>query len=58
MANYSLTDEQVKALVAILSAAQIRGSDAPTVMNLAKALQSPLVEKPRSVEEEVKEEVK
>tara|TARA_Y100000310_G_scaffold162432_1_gene162398 strand:+ start:30 stop:179 length:150 start_codon:yes stop_codon:yes gene_type:complete len=44
MAKYELSDEQQKQLLAIISAAQVRGSDAPAIVNLAKALQSPLKE--------------
>lgn len=58
MAKYELSDEQVKQLINIISAAQIRGADAPAVLKLAQALQQPLVDKPRSVVEAEKVEVK
>ena len=39
-----LTESQQKQLQAILASAQIRGSDAPTIIGLAQALSRPVPE--------------
>jgi hypothetical protein len=49
MPKIVLSEEQVKQLLAIISAAQIRGADAPAIMELAKALQTPIKEEVKEV---------
>ena len=44
MAKYELSDDQVKQLLAIIASAQIRGNDAPVIIQLVQALQKPVVE--------------
>jgi len=39
-----ISEEQQKQLLAIISAAQIRGSEAPAILSLAKAIQTPVVD--------------
>lgn len=45
MARYELTEEQVRALKVLLATANIKGSEAPTIINLARALDMPVKEK-------------
>jgi len=42
MPFYELTGEQQKILMNILANAQIRGQDAPVIVQLAQALQKPI----------------
>lgn len=44
MAKYELSDEQVKQLMIILNNAQIRGADAPAIIELSRAIQIPVKE--------------
>ncbi len=53
MAKYELSDEQIKNLLSIINNAQITGAAAPTIILLAKALQSPIRE-PNEKESEKK----
>lgn len=48
--KYELSDEQVKTLQIILANANIKGSDAPAIINLNIALTKPIAEeKPKEV---------
>ena len=52
MGLYRLTDDQVKQLRVILANAQIRGSEAPVIIQLSQALIRPVPEpKPEKKEE-------
>lgn len=44
MPLYLLTNEQAKQLRAVLANAQIRGSDAPMIIQLSQALMKPIPE--------------
>jgi len=52
--KYSLSDDQQKFLMAVLSQVQIRGSDAPMIMQCAQALSQPIKEVPKDIPPEVK----
>jgi hypothetical protein len=43
MAQYELSDDQVKVLKQVLANAQIRGADAPVIIELANSLSRPVV---------------
>lgn len=45
MAKYELSDEQVKNVKAIMADANIKGATAPVIVDLLRALSSPVVEK-------------
>ena len=53
-----ISEEQQKQLLAIISAAQIRGSEAPMVMSLARAIQTPTVDLKTVEEPKEKKDVK
>ena len=52
---YELSDQQQKALLTLISNANIKGADAPIVVQIAQALQHPVKEESK---EEPKEEPK
>jgi len=57
-AKYSLSDDEQKFLMAILSQTQIRGADAPMLLQCANALQRPVVESKETPKVEPKPEAK
>ena len=54
MSKYELTDTQVKQLINIISNANIKGSEAPIVVALARALQMPVKELEKKKEKDEK----
>ena len=44
---YELSDQQQKALLTLISNANIKGADAPIVVQIAQALQKPKKEEPK-----------
>lgn len=42
MAKYNLSNKQVDNLLAIISASNIKGKDAPVIMDLINSLQNPI----------------
>ena len=53
--KYELSNNQVKTLLSILSNANIKGSDAPIIIELATALGNPIKETFQPVEPKKKE---
>lgn len=54
MAKYELSDAQVKQLMTIIANATVRGSDAPAILQLSRALQTPIKEVKKDEKKEVK----
>lgn len=54
MARYELTNNQVKSLRALIANANIKGMDAPIILELQQALLRPIIEKQEGKHESVK----